>query len=239
MTLPKQDEQLCRWLAILNKHLDPYQNSGCTKTRLGLKVHVDDYYVQIWCINLGIALEVAQVAEAFQNDKYGLRIWWEQEELLHILPPHIQRLGADKLMINDATVKTSRSTWLRTNKSLATYWQQHRSMSIHSRDRDTGFPCLEVIPLMGVEAVLCKPIAQLVGQPANSATGIIGVTKERVIQEAISLGDTAIGHYEMTWNNVLWKKKISAILLDGTQEIMIITEGEAWHKDYWRTFAAK
>lgn len=130
---------------------------------------------------------------------------------------------------------TISSTWAQANAKLVEGFEDLCTIAIHSEA--DGYPFLLVQPLWGIEAMLNKPIRELLGQPIDVVATEIAQAKRRCIERAIASGGIAKESYTYPWQGADWKKQIIATYLPGHNEVLVQTQpykGEEWHLGFWR-----
>lgn len=126
-----------------------------------------------------------------------------------------------------------RSKWAESNKDVLTILGDICTVTVHANT--DGYPHLFVQPFMGIEERLNRPIADLIGMPANISEGAIGKTKLLCIEKAIANREEAIAFYEFSWHKVEWRFKVKAQYSPEFDEIIVqIFDDAPWQIEYWK-----
>lgn len=129
------------------------------------------------------------------------------------------------------------SSWLKHNRPVFEAQRNLCTAAIHGESE--GFPYLAIQPYLGIEAILNKPIHDLLGQSINSIETVIAEARQSAIQRAIAIGGVATEIYSHRWMGVDWQKKVTAIYLPGHQEVQVLTTpalGEEWQNGFWQNW---
>ena len=129
-----------------------------------------------------------------------------------------------------------RSQWAASNPTLFQSLQSAGTTTIHASTG--GLHYLEVLPYLGIEDIMHKPPAELIGKAAAETHSVIGQAKDWCCRKAIEVGSRAQQDYEMEWNGAIWRKRIVAVYLPGCEEVLCRTEDLAeWQRGYWQNYA--
>ncbi|MEM9539976.1 MAG: hypothetical protein AAGA60_10815 [Cyanobacteria bacterium P01_E01_bin.42] len=125
------------------------------------------------------------------------------------------------------------------------------TVSIYSKNRDQGYPLLCCFPALGIEDRLNRPIKELLWQPALASVGIIGESKQKCIEAAISNNenpedviDLSLGSYNKIHYTFYdardgftnWEKDLVGISTTEEDEIIVLTiDSEVRQLEYWKS----
>jgi hypothetical protein len=102
---------------------------------------------------------------------------------------------------------------------------QSSTITVHSLE--AGYPYRLVLPHMGLEETLNKPVAELIGNPLGTIDNTIAEATRWAIDRAVRCGITQYAFYSFYWDSELdwmrgdWKKIVRATYLPGVQEVLV------------------
>lgn len=138
---------------------------------------------------------------------------------------------------SSARLNIMTSTWVRENRALFESLQEVCTTSVHAESE--GYVYLAVQPYLGLEAVLNKPVRDLLNQPVQVLSSEIAEARVDCIRRAIATGGSASTEYTHSWRGVDWKKRSTAIYLPGHGQVLVRTgpaRGEEWQNGFWENW---
>ena len=142
--------------------------------------------------------------------------------------------GTNETMID--TQVTTQSSWVLANSNV--FSSIPGNVAIHSATKDLGYKYLDIKPDMGIEDRLNKPKKEMVGSEIWTISPGIAEPRARHLEIVAASGGTLSYNYDYSWNNLLWRFRVTLCYLSGHDEIMAITEDvESWQRDYWMNYA--
>lgn len=231
MTLTEQDTAVSAWLSAVSPII-------CQATAFSpVTVAIHGCIITVKCRHQAMAYRLRDYDDFLKKSGYGLKILVGENQYVFIPPT-----GKTMTIIEYENKTLDNSQWARMNTSVIDLMSDDGTVTIHSADRDSGYRILTVQPYQKIDAVLCLPKEQLVGQPviegwdkSNPDSEVIALTKQRVIEEAIATGQKTTHTYQMPWNGIQWRMGVTGVLVDG--EVLLITRQlEEYQKRYWENY---
>lgn len=106
--------------------------------------------------------------------------------------------------------------------------------TVYIHREDEAFTVLDVATSHPLR--LNRPREELIGtgvRGQNFTTEILDI-KEHVLRKASQNGQTHSDTYIYNWLEASWKKRISAVPLTGTEQILlIVSDVHGWQREYW------
>lgn len=229
--LTDQDTAVSYWLSAVSPLI-------CQSRSFSpVSISMQGCLIVVQCTHQAMAYQLRDHDDLLKKSGYGLKILVGEKQYVFI-PPCEKTMS---IIYENLTLDNSQ--WARMNASVIDLMSDDGTVTIHKADRDSGYRVLTVQPYQKIDATLCLPKDQLVGQAViegwdktRPETEVIALTKQRVIEEAIASQQKTTYTYQMPWSGLIWRMSVTAVIVDDGEVLLITRQLEDYQRKFWENY---